>query len=372
MRDLSMYKEIIIWGASFPPGTVEGDATSHGRAFDILYNMLLQAGYASKIIFVADSNGKVTGLKRNGIEVKLPKEILDHPQALVIINTISICSIRNAMQKMGIENDCLIIPYYFYHGTIEHKYSLQAAKKLTDDHKEQIIELYDNHDVETVRYLDIILKLREKAEDDLYDFSFYSGTGMSENYFCDEALAPKGDVTYIDVGAYTGDSIEPVRQYYGGRLKKIYAFEPDYKSIEKLRLYLRTSNIDEITSIMPCALGSKDGILSFSHSGGTSLVSSEGEDKIEQKCFDNMKDVNVIGDTMIKMDIEGAEMDALHGMENFIKTNHPYLALCIYHKEQDLLDIPTYLKSLCAGYRFFIRGGWHLECWAVPEEHFKE
>lgn len=45
MMDLSIYKEIIIWGGSFPQGMVEGDATSHGRAIESLQELLEANNY---------------------------------------------------------------------------------------------------------------------------------------------------------------------------------------------------------------------------------------------------------------------------------------------------------------------------------------
>ena len=62
-------------------------------------------------------------------------------------------------------------------------------------------------------------------------------------------------------------------------------------------------------------------------------VSEAGEIAIEQKMFDNLQ-VESVGDAMVKMDIEGFELSALKGMQEFIRTHKPYLAICIYHKEK--------------------------------------
>ena len=57
----------------------------------------------------------------------------------------------------------------------------------------------------------------------------------------------------------------------------------------------------------------------------------------------------------IKMDIEGSELNALKGAENIIKRDHPMLAICVYHKRDDLLTIPQYIMSLHDGYRLYLR-----------------
>ena len=59
--------------------------------------------------------------------------------------------------------------------------------------------------------------------------------------------------------------------------------------------------------------------------------------------------------TFIKMDIEGAELNALKGAENTIRDNVPKLAIRIYHQLNDLWEIPIYLSEIVPEYNFFVR-----------------
>lgn len=371
MVNLDKYREIIIWGACFSSDELGNNATSPGYAIEKLYNLLQSNGYAEKIIFFVDSNRTLWGGEQYGKDVKDPSEILDFPDALIIINSISQLAILQSMEDMHASNDCLIIPYYFYHGVIGHPYDNIYAKEHILEHKGEIKDLFYTKDEHTRRYLDIIFELRERAEDDLYTKEFYSGTGEKLDYFCDEELAPKEGVTFIDVGAFRGDSIEPVRKMYKNRLKKCIAFEPDQNSISGLKAYVNDNDLTELVDIYPYALGNENGIIQFKASGETSLITENGDIQIEQRRFDELSDIELIGDVMVKMDIEGAELNALKGMEKMIIKYQPYMAICLYHKEADLYDIPKYLHTLCPNYRFYFRGGWHLECWAVPGRHFK-
>ena len=83
-----------------------------------------------------------------------------------------------------------------------------------------------------------------------------------------------------------------------------------------------------------------------------SMVTKEGT-KIEATTIDE-----AVGDeevTFIKMDIEGSELKALKGAEKTIRRCRPKLAICVYHRVDDLVTIPQYIQSLCPDYKLFYR-----------------
>ena len=63
--------------------------------------------------------------------------------------------------------------------------------------------------------------------------------------------------------------------------------------------------------------------------------------------------------TYVKMDIEGAELDALHGMEKMIKRDKPKLAISIYHKPEDFWEIPLFIYKMVPEYNFILRHHHH-------------
>ena len=80
--------------------------------------------------------------------------------------------------------------------------------------------------------------------------------------------------------------------------------------------------------------------------------SEEGGISVDVIKLDNFISENP---TIIKMDIEGAELDSLKGASEIISSLKPKLAICIYHKAMDFYDITTYLKKLVPEYHFKIR-----------------
>ena len=85
-----------------------------------------------------------------------------------------------------------------------------------------------------------------------------------------------------------------------------------------------------------------------------SSASRIGEGSIEAQTV-KLDDVVTGKVTFIKMDIEGAELDALHGATHIIQSQKPRLAICLYHKQSDMYDIPTYILSIVKDYKFVIR-----------------
>jgi hypothetical protein len=75
------------------------------------------------------------------------------------------------------------------------------------------------------------------------------------------------------------------------------------------------------------------------------------------------------------MDIEGAEMDALKGTRKTIRAHAPVLAICLYHTQEHLWEIPLLLQSFSDQYAFFLRRYsdhcWESVCYAVPRERLK-
>ena len=85
-----------------------------------------------------------------------------------------------------------------------------------------------------------------------------------------------------------------------------------------------------------------------------SSISEDGSTVIETRTIDSSVDSRE-RITFIKMDVEGAELQSLMGAQNTIQRYRPKLAICIYHKREDMTQIPLYIKSLIPDYKLYVR-----------------
>jgi FkbM family methyltransferase len=172
-----------------------------------------------------------------------------------------------------------------------------------------------------------------------------------EQYYLSN-LTFNDDEVYIDCGAYDGDTIDRFIEHCP-QYKHIVGFEPLTNDFNKL--YEKHGNNPKIR-LYNAGAYDKDGEVSFSLKTPNSpqITANDGQKdfKIQVKCVDNLGLDRI---TFIKMDIEGAELEALKGAKNTIIKDKPKLAICIYHKIEDLIDIPEYILSLVPEYDLYIR-----------------
>lgn len=188
----------------------------------------------------------------------------------------------------------------------------------------------------------------EKSPYEYFDF-FDSKLGTNE--------------VFVDCGAFTGDSISSFIDSVNGKYKSVLAFEPDTKNYKILLNNVENFKWKNIECVK-AATGLTHSYVNFSDDGGAgaSLADSKvSSDNVQHELTLQIKLDEYIDrqPTLIKMDIEGAELDCLKGAENLIKTLKPKLAICLYHKPMDLFTIPLYLKSIVPQYRFKLRQHHH-------------
>ena len=81
------------------------------------------------------------------------------------------------------------------------------------------------------------------------------------------------------------------------------------------------------------------------------MCSSDLEIEV-RKLDDMLRDRKV---TFLKMDIEGSELAALRGAERIIREQRPKLAICVYHKPEDMWEIPGFILNCHPDYKLYLR-----------------
>lgn len=178
-----------------------------------------------------------------------------------------------------------------------------------------------------------------------------------EQYFGPDFINPELNEIYVDAGCYTGDTIQRFTQFCGPKgYRKIYGFEPHPDNFKIAETNIEKWGIESVT-ITNESVWDSETELSFLLEYGTgpegARISDEGTYKVRTTTIDLA--VNEEKVTFIKMDVEGAELKALKGAENTIRNNKPKLAICVYHKVEDIVEIPLYLLEIQPEYKFYLR-----------------
>lgn len=186
----------------------------------------------------------------------------------------------------------------------------------------------------------------------------YFDNGDKEQYFDSDIVefTPDQAEVFVDGGCFNFGTSLKFLQHRGEGDSHVIAFEPDATNYERVLSCLETERKSrEISAdIINAGMWSTSTTLRFD--GGKSegsRLSEDGDITVDVKSIDD-----VMGDkkiTLLKMDIEGAEMEALIGAREVILRDHPRLAICVYHKPQDMDEIAEYLHELVPDYKFYLR-----------------
>ena len=181
-----------------------------------------------------------------------------------------------------------------------------------------------------------------------------STISSAESQYADATVPRwKEPLRMVDGGAYLGDAIRCVDSQ-GYTFDSIYSFEPDEGNFKQLRAGLASIVGSAKMSLWPCGLWSSSGQLRFSQGGGAaSKLSETGTSQVPVVALDDVLFHQQIN--LIKLDIEGAELEALSGARRMIEKDRPGLAVCLYHYPDHLWSIPLWVESLQFGYRMYYR-----------------
>ena len=203
------------------------------------------------------------------------------------------------------------------------------------------------------------------------DFSGILPRPATEQYFAADLFRLGREEVFIDCGAYDGDTLKSFLALSGGCFERVIAYEPVPRNHGRLKSYRNElpAKIAAKIDIQRAAVGARRETLRFKADGlESSALDPAGGKVVESRPLDNW--LGAIRPTYIKMDIEGAELDALQGAERLIRESSPTLAVCVCHRPNHFWEIPLWLAALPCGYRLYLRRyaevPWDLVCYALP------
>lgn len=189
-----------------------------------------------------------------------------------------------------------------------------------------------------------------------YNYDFINLEQVMEkcfsHYFDLDIIPSCQEEVFVDLGAFTGDTIKDFIGIYGDNYKKIYAYEMTEKSMQELKenlknvpriIYKQKAVADELGlgKIKAHEISTSSNQLEITEVGELEVTSLD--DDINEKI------------TILKMDIEGSELKALKGAENHIIKDKPKLLLSVYHGYEELLTLWEYLEKLNLSYHYYLR-----------------
>jgi FkbM family methyltransferase len=207
------------------------------------------------------------------------------------------------------------------------------------------------------------------------DFDGFPPPVKHETYLAPDLFRLSDDEVFVDCGAYVGDTIASVLRATRGRVARITAFEPDMLSFRRCEDYVASleESVRRRIAVFPLAIGATKGVVSFSQDGSPAssvLVRMDEGDRSGIPSVPLDEALEGQTPTFIKMDIEGAEPDAIIGAKNTITANSPILTICSYHLQDHLWRIPLIIHEIQPDYRLYLRPhlleGWDTVCYAVP------
>ena len=178
-----------------------------------------------------------------------------------------------------------------------------------------------------------------------------------KQYFDVSGVNFTDEEVFVDIGGLDGATARGFIKRVGNKYRHIHIFEPDKKSLELCRENMKKSSN---CTFYPYGVWSRNTELVFV-GGGEKAYCADTDNLYPPHQYqtvsvvtldDILKDESI---TFLKIDIEGAEYEALAGAENLIKRCKPKIAIAVYHRRKDIWELPMRLLELNDDYTFYLR-----------------
>jgi|SRR5579862_3147637 len=321
----------------------------------------------------SDNNPKLWNTSIEGVAVLSPREAAQRfGKSAIFVVTIwgahspdRMSDRQSALRSLGCQNVIPFAPLFW-------KYSQDLLPHYAADLPHKVVEQASD----VLRAFDLLADEQSRCEYVAQvrwrlggSFDLLPPPERGEIYFSPEFVKLTPDEVYVDCGAFDGDTLDAFFRASDSTFLSVFAFEPDPANYEKLGGFVKTlsGDVQNRITLARAGVGAKNGRESFTAQGSLASHFGAGGELVEVVALDS-----ALGEqrpTFIKMDIEGAEPEALLGARRHIQDASPLLAISCYHRQDHLWSIPLLIDSLKPGYKFYLRPhdveGWDLVCYAV-------
>ena len=247
----------------------------------------------------------------------------------------------------------ILLEKFYKYSFYNEKLSEDKIKLLMSKFKE--IEKF-SFDDESQRILNVIKTIikSQKEADNKYFFDIVSDEDCYFIWQVKESL--RNNANIVDCGGFIGDLMVPLKKHHIS-YNKVFSFEPNKKLFDVMQKNISDNNLQDKFFAFNKGVWNKSGVafLNFDEMdiAGGNIKDQQKGIAVETITIDEFfNDVRV---DFIKMDIEGAELNALRGGIKVIQRDRPILAVSLYHSVNDVVDIPIYLHEMLSEYNFFVR-----------------
>jgi len=192
---------------------------------------------------------------------------------------------------------------------------------------------------------------------------------IQKQYFDLPELVHSNDEVFVDDGGFDGTSTIQFLRWSGDNFKRVYIWEPDQENMKKCMTNMETVITKEKCIFVNKASWNAKGTISLIENGVLSCADKNGTKVIESSTIEHELQNSDIP-TFIKMDIEGAESKTLYGCRELIKNYCPKLAVSVYHRPEDILNLPKLILTFNSNYKLYLRhyscADWDTVLYALP------
>lgn len=340
LKRIKQYNSVIVFGA--------GDSGT--------WVYMLLEKYGIEVNAYCDNYKAKQGTKKHGLPVlSFEEAVKKYPQAAICIGSVWYEEIYNQIinYDCNLKNNIFSVLTTMVWETGNKAFKSEEINYIKNNHQklEMIQDLFvDDYSKKTFEGL-INYRLTRNL-DYLKQIKSLNSIYLDEDFIDIDYLKTS---VCIDGGAFDGDTIKYFIDKSETNQLYFHAYEADLMNCNALKKYIASIHGLKVF-IHNAALWNKDGELLHFSGGGLSAAIKDAitNDHVKTETIDSLMNVEKrIG--YIKLDIEGSENKALNGARKIIKRDKPVLAICAYHLQDDLIELPKLILEINPEYKLYLR-----------------